>query len=397
MHYICCKVYSFLQKLVHGCALVKFRHYEEIERYFIKRMLNRNHLARYIDKLRKEDIKEKSVLAIEINNFHGAVFANYIQFFIDLGYDTHILIPYCQNLTENPFQLIHDKYNVWAGTLNDIKNFLRSKEVKLFEVVYINTLWYQDYQNIFTTLGCVPKGRKGMIGLEHNVATNRKRFHQDFYFKNNYFGTPGGFEGTRMLCFPRIGIKQGIQGKSIDYCRFSVIGALSSKNRNFDMLFDAVEELIDKGYKRFEVKIIGPGVLDIPEKLQSYIKLTGWVDYKSLYRLASKTDFIVSIFDYYIPEHKKYLNNWFTGAAQLCYGFNKPFIMQREFAQTYFLNDENALLFEKQELGRAMESAIEMKQDDFIRMQNAVQRTAQEIEEISKNNLIEMLESQKCY
>lgn len=396
MHFVFAKVITGGEYIINNFIIEKEKHYQKIEKYYLKRSIKSNKQVKYIDELTQHDVKRNSVLAIEINDFHGATFANYVQYFIDLGYDTHVLLQNNKNLTENPFQLIKADFKMWAGTLSDIQRFLRSGKRKYFKVVFINTLWYKDYQNIFTALGCVPRGREGLIGIEHNVATNKERFHEDFYFQNDIFATPGGFRGTRMINSTRVGERQPILGKSKDYCRFAVIGALSSNNRNFRILFQAMSELIDKGFKKFEVKLIGPGQINIPEKILPYIKMTGWVDYKKLYTLSREADFIVSLFDYYIEEHRKYLDSWFTGAAQLSWGFYRPLIMQKEFANSYFLTNDNAVLFEKHSLAGAMERAILMEPNDYIKMQEEIRATAQQVERISKNNIIEMLENQRC-
>ena len=138
----------------------------------------------------------------------------------------------------------------------------------------------------------------------------------------------------------------------------------------------------------FKVTAFGRGdSLDIPENLAPYIEFKGKLSYKDMYDEIKNADFILMLLDPKSKEHKRYMTTRVTGNAQLSYGFDKPVIINEEFADFYHFNSGNSIIEKGGDLATAMEEAINCSPEEYSKLQDNLKITANEIFKKSLENL----------
>lgn len=153
--------------------------------------------------------------------------------------------------------------------------------------------------------------------------------------------------------------------------QFLVVGAARSARRNQNMIYDAVRRLHGRGLTNFAVRVVGKlGGEPIPADLSTAINMLGPVSFSRLYQEAEQSDFILTSFQENNADHAFYRTTGTSGAFQLAYGFHRPMILQKSFAEGTPLNSDNALFYgSDDQLFDAMLTAIEMSQADYAHMQ----------------------------
>lgn len=350
--------------------------------------------TRFVESLESYVPESKEILIVELNNSHGSVLANYATYFKKLGYSISFVLQYGTNIIENPLCRLMGKYRIWTGNIEHIKDALRKSDLTKFEIVFIQTTFYNG-ESVFRILNKVPVGRYGFLAVEHNYDPYVKKFSEEFYFKEGIMFTVAGFRNTRMLNLTSIGKEVECRGKRRTGVRFVAVGAIAKTNRNFEQLFSAVRYLYQKGYRSFEIQIIGPGVLNIPADVAPFIHFYGRLDYPSMYNRVESSDFVLGLLDYADKDHHKYIDNWATATSQLSYAFKKPLLIQEPFANSYHLTNSNSIIYQGNELGEAMEQAIFMSDKRYAEMQQNLKETAEILEEQSLTNLNNALELRK--
>ena len=164
----------------------------------------------------------------------------------------------------------------------------------------------------------------------------------------------------------------------------------STKHRNYKYFVNSLSKL-HKDNLNFEIIVIGSKKFlkkkKITKKLCRYFSFKYDTPYNEMYKLINKSDFIIVPFE---PKNS-YDNSFRTikvsGSVQLGYGFLKPIIINKNFAEFYFLNNKNSLLYENNELYTIMKEAIKMNNKKYYYLQTNLKYTAGEIYKISINNV----------
>ena len=90
--------------------------------------------------------------------------------------------------------------------------------------------------------------------------------------------------------------------------------------------------------------------------------------------------------------HNRYLSSGTSGTFQLVYGFLKPCIIHRKFADVYNFNSQNSIIYEKnEEFFQAMINAIDLRQEQYGQLQSNLLECVRNIEDKSLQNLKYML------
>jgi hypothetical protein len=167
-------------------------------------------------------------------------------------------------------------------------------------------------------------------------------------------------------------VRTGPRGMPVS--RFIVVGALRSRSRNIAALLDAVGTLHRAGRRDFHVTFVGDGDLrSVPGELRAYFTVTGRVSFSELYTQMERADFILSLLDPHNPDHDFYALTGTSGHFQLVYGFTKPCIVTRKFAEPHRLTTENGIIYEdNSQLATAMRTALDMDAGRYVQMQAAL-------------------------
>ena len=111
-----------------------------------------------------------------------------------------------------------------------------------------------------------------------------------------------------------------------------------------------------------------------------------------MFETIENADYFLPLLDPAVEAHKRYMQDGTSGTFQLVYGFLKPSIIHKKFADVYDFNDGNSIVYAKNDtLSQAMKTAIDMNATEYSSLQNNLKSLVQEIEKISSENLKGML------
>ena len=351
-----------------------------------------------ISELEKIKRRGKAILLVELNEFHGAsLVCNGISF-EKLGFDVYYLVVWGPMIFDNPFFSLEKKDNIYTGTLNDIQNFLSKTELikRNFDFIFYNTSFDWRGKSIFELLGRVPVGKFGFLMVEHNPIPNIKKLHEEFYRKKGMILHLSGFQGLPLLANTDNGLEKRKQ-KNKKIIRFAIVGAMSKKNRNFEQLARAMRRLIGEGTVNFFVHVVGPGNGCLPPDISPFVRFHGRLDYPSLYQVVRRSDYLLTLMDFSVEEHHKYIDNWSTGTSHLSYTTMTPVLIQRPFASSFGFNESNSLVYEVDSekdqinLYKAMKTAIELNADDYEKMLLSLRQLTEELEERTQRELLKLI------
>lgn len=126
----------------------------------------------------------------------------------------------------------------------------------------------------------------------------------------------------------------------------------------------------------------------LPKPIRKYFDIRGRVPFPDMYKAIEDADFFLPLFDPENKEHDRYLTQGTSGSFQLIYGFLKPCLIQKKFAEAYNFNVNNSIVYEKNvNLYDSMVTAINMTQVEYKAMQDSLSLLVKSIEKESKENL----------
>ena len=128
-----------------------------------------------------------------------------------------------------------------------------------------------------------------------------------------------------------------------------------------------------------------------PLRYNKYLKVLGKLEFDKMYEEIEKSDFILPLLDETCKAHSHYLTKCTSGARNLSLGFNIPSVINEKFAKVYHL-ENGSILYSENNIAEAMEKAINMSNDDYQKMKNELQKTADEIYNKSLDNLKSTIE-----
>ena len=113
-----------------------------------------------------------------------------------------------------------------------------------------------------------------------------------------------------------------------------------------------------------------------------------------MYSIIEQSDFIIINLDPDLKEDNYFRTERATGSAQLGYGFHKPIIISTEFADTYKLTDDTALIYDNKDMLPAMAKAISMSSERYDAMKENMKSLCKKIYNISLENVKKALKIQ---
>ena len=112
-----------------------------------------------------------------------------------------------------------------------------------------------------------------------------------------------------------------------------------------------------------------------------------------MFKEIEKSDFILPLLDPDIEAHKRYMYYGTSGTFQLVYGFNKPCIIHKTFADIYGFDEKNSIIYEcNDKLPEAILNAIYIMDDEYKNIQQNLLFDTQIIEKDSLSHFQKLLE-----
>lgn len=342
------------------------------------------------------EISNNTVLVSEFNISHGEVIPGIVKYFLDLNYNVDILLTNFMFYERAAEMFETDcRVKVFVLDLDRIKKAFYSNKIKKYKHIFITSYYiYNTVNNWPTVLDYVPKLyslNKNTIIMQHHldlvdrrlVKRNKKvavmhdltPYYSKNYINPHYFGI----------------IENNPKNSSI--VKFIVMGSFSQQRRNYFLLFDALKYLLENGISNFHLTLVGTGKIEYDfTYLRDFITVTGRLSYTDLYKKINSSDFILPMLDPENKAHDRYIKDGVSGTFQLVYGFNKLCIVNSKFAQVYWLNEKNSILYEEnKDLIDSLKAAIEMTQEEYSSIQNNLKDVSKELYKNSLENLMNML------
>lgn len=356
----------------------------------VKYKFDRNLYNKFISHL----IKPKTVLIIELNDCHWETMPGLCKYFLELGYNVDLL-------TRSPAEKIFDNINSPSVNVFECKNKTFDKIFRTFDfskyeriiynskIVYFHKKGFDKYEfDLSEYYDNIPKGIRENIYLQHHI----ERYYESPNDKQIILANPSGDKNLENCVVNAHYFKDDVligQHKN-ETVNFISIGELSQKRRNSSLLINAVKSLNEKGIDNFKVTIIGNGELsEVPVDTRKYFHILGRVDYQTMFNEIEKSDFILTLLDPDLEDHKRYMNCGTSGTFQLVYGFLRPCLIHKTFGDIYGFDSSNSLIYESNDtMYQSMINAINMSNEDYVKIQNNLKNIVLEIEHKSKNSLM---------
>jgi len=351
---------------------------------------------RLVNYFLKKQIKPKTVLIVEPNNCHGEVIPGYVQYFIDMGYNVDILITTKLCLSGPLYRTSPLYTNIFAVNSSEMKKILNSAKI-------------QEYDNVFFTSGIIYTGKDKFISCFDKYKKLKKdniivvEHHLDM--ANDELLKAGKtvmladidtkLSPKPLIINPHYFGKIDITAKNEKITKFIMVGGLDLKRRNCDLIINAVNDIVDKGFKNFKIIVVGKGNLsDIDEKVKPYIKIKGKLNFDKMFKEMEDADFFLPLLDPENSDHERYITDGTSGSFQLIYGFRKPCIICEKFVARHGFNNKNSFVHKNnQDLSKSMINAINMNSDDYSEMQNILAEYADSLYNKSLCNLKTILDN----
>ncbi len=337
------------------------------------------------------EIKDNTVLLVEVNDGHSETLPGYVKYFLDLGYNVDLIINPELN-TEKPFvRFKFQNFRIFELTQKLFARYLTFDKINSYKKIFISSHIVYDetgWHNCLELFSSLNKYQDKLFCVEHHLDRLNEKLateHKVFQIAE----IPGFIDRVPMLN-PHYFGDINITSNNLSETSFIVVGWIAGFRRNYDLLINAVQQLHEKGVTNFKITHIGrKGSLEnIPKHLKKYFNMKGYQYFDVLFDDMEKADYILALLDSSNPQHERYIKYGTSGTFQYSYGFLKPCIIHKKFASIHKFNEGNSLLFACDgDLALAMERAIDMNQKDYINMQNNLLALSKKIYEKSLINL----------
>jgi len=331
---------------------------------------------------------KNSILIIEPNSHsHGEVLPYFVKYFLEKKYNVDVVISPWLDHMKALHMLNHKRLRKYTFNPLKNKNFIL-KKIHKYKYIFFNSqiIYYNGEEvSIFKYYPYLNNYREKIYCIQHHIE------HLDKNDIKNHTIILTELPNTNtdlLVANPHYFGNVKITQKNESCTNFIIVGSTEQKRKDFNLLFDAIYKLINIGVTNFHITHIGRGNIELPQNIEKYFSLKGYLDYKTMYEEIEKSDFILPLLNPDIKEHQRYIKNGTSGSFQLIYGFLKPSIIHKYFATTYHFDDNNSIIYETNEnLYTAMNNAIKIPQKEYSALQENLKIYADKIEKESLNNL----------
>ena len=334
------------------------------------------------EELFKSSVKHKTILIFEANKYHFECLPGYAKYFVDLGYNIDILI---NNFGINSFCLFNEINKIRFFVFENLQPFWKHSKnftsfIKKYDFVIIQTT--NDINKpLFSHLN--------LLNMNNTIFV----FQNIYYIDANYFKF---FEQNRAWTLGNI--SKGLQVnphyfgniKIKEKNEKTIFFLTSTSKRNYTSLIQSALKLKMENLN-FKIIVVGWWKFftskTIPNNIINNFSFKYYIPFDEFYQEVIKSDFIIIPFDPNNETDKSYKTIRVSGSVQLAYGFLKPIIIDKNFADFYFLNNKNSLLYENYDLYSVMKKAIKLNNKEYRQLRNNLNSTVRKIYNISINNI----------
>ncbi len=194
-------------------------------------------------------------------------------------------------------------------------------------------------------------------------------------------------------------VRRTVAGRN-DPVRFCVQGNLAYDRRNYTSLVQAVESLISKDIKNFEVWIVGRNDTPDGNRLRAEIDARalghlfkfsqGELPYKEYYGSIANADFLMPLVDWESTDHVAYFRDKLSTSMQIALAFQVIPIAHTDLARSYGVENESFTYSD--DLEEAMQRALKAGDEELRQMRLGLRHKRTELLDASVNNLKTLFE-----
>ena len=361
---------------------------------YVKRKFDKKQYKLFMNHI----VKPKTIVIIEINYCHWETIPGLCHYLSELGYNIDIMTRYD---AEKIFESLHNaKVSIFEFNEVTFDKIIKNYNFSEYERIIYNSkrLYFKENDinaeglDIAEYYDVVPKAKKDNIYVQHHIDKI------DIFYEPNQIILANPSNNSKLEKFvvnPHyFGEFKLKDYKNEDIVNFISIGELSEKRRNSYLLISAVKNLHNLGINNFKITVIGRGKIDeLDSDIQKYFEVLGRVDYQTMFQKLNESDFILPLLDPELESHKRYMDSGTSGTFQLVYGFNKPCIIHKTFADIYEFDGSNSIIYEANDkLSETMQKAIAITNDEYKNIQTNLAKTVQRIQQKSLLNVQKILE-----
>jgi len=337
-----------------------------------------------------------TVLIAEPNECHGECLCSYIKYFKDSGKRVHLITtPSVMKL--EPLYNLPENYlpeKVFQLSPQQFRNFFKFKKLSKYDFIFLCSTknFYYEQSNI-KALKIPQEIQPKLLLMEHDLRQIEP------YDENEFLDNKRLFVITNFTKNPKI---NSLSPHYFHYAKstpktdavtnFITVGALDIKRRNITILYDAISKLYQEGIKNFKITVIGGGkVEDIPQNIAEFFDLKSRLSFPEMADELNNADFILPLLDPNNKDNRNYLQFLTTGTKQLVLGFQKPCIINSEFAAALDFDGDNSLIYSDNEIFEQMKRAIFMDNAEYDALKSNLNERANSLYESSLKTLKEVL------
>lgn len=354
------------------------------------KFFNPSYYLEYLNlfKFLHHNVKPNTAYVIEFNSGHFETILGYYKYLKDLGFNVEILMNKRGFAGFN--SKVKENIKIWRFGVE----FL----VKIFDKYFFNKESYlvfnskRVYDNLVegTDLSEIIKyPKEKSIFVQHHID----KVFETPEDKQIILANPAKDDRLENIVVnPHYFGDVKITDKN-DITNFIMVGTLDEKRRNGNLIISATKTLVENGFENFKITVVGNGNLDnIEEKYSKFIDIKGGIDYKEMYEEMEKSDFFLPLLDPDVKAQDRYKKAGTSGSFQLIYGFLKPCIIHKTFADIYNFTEKDSLIYEEnQQLANSMQKAIEMTKEEYKNYQNNLKNAVENLEQTSLENFKNLL------
>jgi hypothetical protein len=379
---------EFINKIYDGFKKIDVTIPESLRNTSIRKICN------YISTLEVEifDLQDrkdkKKICAFEASLGHDIICPSINEYFEKLGYEVDFLLSEENNTHRWSFFGLtkSSNYRIITGEFPFLSALLLTKTIRQYDFVVFSTniKFYGNFYRgsvikfFMEILRNIPKPKYTFLQIAPHFPKNTIEL--DIFNKTHKIDgittfSSSGYNGSLIFSTHSLGNAE-ITQKS-QKTKFITTGNFSDR-KNHKMLYEAIAKLVNEGITDFEVYVnsMPHGAFYPDESLMPYIKKSDPKPMKLFYDWQ-ECDFALALLDSSHQWSRDYFGQGtFSGGAMLALDFAKPYILENYFSKSFGFDDKMALLYERQDLYKAMKIAINMTVEEYSKYQQAMKTEA---------------------
>ena len=312
------------------------------------------------------NISYNTVLIFEAFEYHYECTPGFAKYFIDLGYKIDIIMSNYGISSFFRFEEI-DKIRFFIyNEIDDIKKYKPFFKSILINYNYViietaNPIYFFLYKSL------------NLLNIYHSFFVFHHLdyvfdFPRKFKLRKNQIWSLGNFNSSIQVNPHYFGNFKNNNKSKNKITRFFIT---STTRRNYQPLISAVEKLKEENLE-FHVIVVGKyntfTINNISEKLLENFTFKYNIPYEDLYYEVNNSDYIIINLDPNSIIDEPFRKTRVSGSIQLSYGFLKPVIINKYFADIFNFNSNNSFIYDNINFTATIRNAINIGNKAYINM-----------------------------